>query len=104
MKVPTKDQIAFYWFGWKDYSFEYKPVFQVMKEYYQEEWERLFGASEPRIHDQVEIRPHLVPTCGYSSEETEEEDDATTSEDSLEEWEGDHAYYEQAIYKKFSYT
>jgi len=113
--LNTLDNIAFYWFGWKDYSFEYKPVFQIMKELYDEDKRQDVPTNDwyvrPSIYDTDWIDTSIQASVrsNYSLVDYNFDDDNTSMDEDVidevsEEDAQDYSFYDQAIYKKFSYS
>lgn len=97
--MATNDRVAFYWLGWKDHDFEYKPTFQLLKELYDEERDKLYNVVEKN-----DWTPVPLVYDGNSSDDDSSYDDL--SEDDSEDGglDQDYAFYDQTIYKKFTYT
>lgn len=109
--LNTLDNVAFYWFGWKDYPFQYKPAFQIMKELYDEEkncdvsLDNWYSTKCSQTYEtdwiDTSIQRFVTPQFDDSY------DDSATSTDDEGEVEDDVqdcSFYDQAIYKKFSYS
>lgn len=118
MNLPSLDNIAFYWFGWKDYKYAYKPSFQIMKELYQEDQEaRANGyhchTASSSLLDKYYANANMEDEYDriareYSMQEVDQ-DTTDYGEDDLEEEaveveETNNEFYDQSIYKKFSYS
>lgn len=110
--INTLDNIAFYWFGWKDYAFQYKPAFQIMKELYDEDKREEAPMNDWFVRSSTVYETDWIDTSiqGFSVPvDTHFDDDNTTIDEDVidetsEEEVQDYAFYDQAIYKKFSYS
>lgn len=104
----TDDMVAYYVYGWKDYPFQVKPVYQILKEFYQEERERLYDYAGDDYASELLNSSYTWEDIAYGSSDEDdgeyEETEIVAEGMSSEEEPGDEATakaYDRAIYKNF---